>query len=356
MKKLLYYTTLPIYICLLISCQDEDVATDIVLFDSSVVKAAESFTDPRDNHTYPCIQIGNQIWMAENLCYQIPGNSFNGCYTWEESQATTDLNKVSSEDIPTIIEKSGVTNALFTQLVNEVATDPQYNGWTMYDTEFMTFLKAYPMFLIYLEYGMSQIYVLNLFKSSYPSFYQVLYSKYKVLVETRIANSPEAIVYIGNLHFEKAEQENNNYTSAYGFLYSYEGALTAVPEGWRLPTDEDWNTLESTLGMNHEEVQKKEAWRGSGMATLLSKGGESQFNAPKGGGNVYINAKSEEFMNKEKSWYYWSATQYKENDSTSVAMIRMSSNYTNKVWRGTSRINTGHRDVLYSVRCVKDAE
>lgn len=34
----------------------------------------------------------------------------------------------------------------------------------------------------------------------------------------------------------------------YGMLYSYSGAVQAVPEGWRLPTDEDWATLEASHG------------------------------------------------------------------------------------------------------------
>ena len=34
----------------------------------------------------------------------------------------------------------------------------------------------------------------------------------------------------------------------FGMLYSYSGALQAVPEGWRLPTDADWTALEQQGG------------------------------------------------------------------------------------------------------------
>ena len=34
----------------------------------------------------------------------------------------------------------------------------------------------------------------------------------------------------------------------YGMLYSYSGAVQAVPDGWRLPTDEEWAALEASHG------------------------------------------------------------------------------------------------------------
>ena len=44
------------------------------------------------------------------------------------------------------------------------------------------------------------------------------------------------------------------YYKLHGGLYDYETALAAVPEGWRLPTDEDWQALEETLGMDAGEL------------------------------------------------------------------------------------------------------
>ena len=46
------------------------------------------------------------------------------------------------------------------------------------------------------------------------------------------------------------------------FLYTYEGALKAVPEGWRLPTDDDWKKLEATLGMSVSQIGMLDEWRG----------------------------------------------------------------------------------------------
>ena len=54
----------------------------------------------------------------------------------------------------------------------------------------------------------------------------------------------------------------------YGFLYTYQGALDAVPNGWRLPSDEDWQRLEGALGMPATQTTRLE-WRGSGVAPLM---------------------------------------------------------------------------------------
>lgn len=54
---------------------------------------------------------------------------------------------------------------------------------------------------------------------------------------------------------------NNDVTSeVFGRYYSYEEALTACPDGWRLPTEEDWMALASELGVN--VTQKYETFEG----------------------------------------------------------------------------------------------
>lgn len=61
---------------------------------------------------------------------------------------------------------------------------------------------------------------------------------------------------------------------SYGALYSYAGALHACPEGWHLPTEEDWTRLELELGMTENEVD------GSGFrGTSLYVGSQMSGNA-----------------------------------------------------------------------------
>ncbi len=57
-------------------------------------------------------------------------------------------------------------------------------------------------------------------------------------------------------------KKTKNY-QMYGVLYNYPASLTACPEGWSLPSDNDWQELEKYLGMDEEDLNQ-EGWRFSG--------------------------------------------------------------------------------------------
>lgn len=330
MKKTLYALLVSACIApVFCSCNDDDV-TEIVL-NPDVVKNADDFVDPRDNNVYRCVQIGDQVWMAENLRYCLPLNALDGSYTWGEEIFDA--------------EKIEVTSDLFVEIAQKVFNDPQYGGWPQCDAMFPMLM---PMYFEYISAGMmSPNDVLPILESRYPDYYAALNEALK---------GPDVLAQSTKTHYETAEKENGGYASEYGLLYSYDGALAAVPDGWRLPTDEDWMKLEMSLGLSADEAKKVNSWRGAGLATLLNKGGDSKFNAINAGGCIYSPGPQNDYYNKDDNWYYWTSTKYNENDSTTVAMIRMSAIYTDMVWKGESRLNTGKRDILYSVRCVKDAK
>ena len=54
-----------------------------------------------------------------------------------------------------------------------------------------------------------------------------------------------ACVYQNVDDYQKGDYSTAN-AAKYGMLYSYEGALQAIPDGWRLPTDADWKALEAS--------------------------------------------------------------------------------------------------------------
>lgn len=55
----------------------------------------------------------------------------------------------------------------------------------------------------------------------------------------------------------------------YGRIYSHTGAIEACPEGWRLPTDEDWKNLEEAMGMSSSDANKKD-WRSNIAMRMMS--------------------------------------------------------------------------------------
>ena len=94
----------------------------------------------------------------------------------------------------------------------------------------------------------------------------------------------------------------------YGRLYTLEGAKAACPDGWRLPTDEDWQRLEITLGMSASEAAEED-WRGNVAKSMLSIYQDSSDLNLLLGGYFFLHAGvsgSWRFMGTYG--YYWTST------------------------------------------------
>ena len=180
---------------------------------------------------------------------------------------------------------------------------------------------------------------------------------------------------------EKIDKENGNYSSEYGYLYTYEAALAAVPEGWRLPSDEDWKKLEAALGMEQSQIDLDNTWRGINAGDYLKQGGASGFNALFAGCNAYVpKTNSMNYIKKQEGAYFWTSDIREvdlsgstestttraddddpngDDDKSSIAKVakyRILTLFSPKIWRGDTRIENGYRSVAFSVRCVKDAQ
>jgi uncharacterized protein (TIGR02145 family) len=152
----------------------------------------------------------------------------------------------------------------------------------------------------------------------------------------------------------------------YGCLYTWPAAMNAssesdlkpgniqgvCPDGWHIPSDDEWKQLEMNLGMSQADADM-EKWRGTDEGGKLKNTGilawaspntgatnESGFSGMPGGyrdGAGY-------FQNYEKAARFWSST--KRGDFVWVRQLDYNTSQINRITQG---VYAG-----MSVRCIKD--
>lgn len=159
----------------------------------------------------------------------------------------------------------------------------------------------------------------------------------------------------------------NNESDTYGALYTYAAAVNGdnsgnnvqgvCPNGWHLPSDGEWKTLEMALGMTQAEADANLTWRGTDQGSQLADSaslwndgslesnpsfGSSNFKALPSGSRYDYNGW---FVNVGVHSYLWTSTQ----SGTTSAYARRLDNSSSKVFRA------GHsKSYGIAVRCVKD--
>jgi len=138
-----------------------------------------------------------------------------------------------------------------------------------------------------------------------------------------------------------------------GRLYRYELALTVCPEGWHLPSDEEWKTMEIAMGMKPKEADKND-YRGirKNMVLELVEGGSSGFDIKFGGAYKnfydYFGTKSGlDYVAIDSKAFFWTSTIFKGR--TNMAWARFLKVHDNAINRSAFFTLSA-----YSVRCVKD--
>jgi len=150
-----------------------------------------------------------------------------------------------------------------------------------------------------------------------------------------------------NVNLAKKAANDGNY----GVLYNWVAARTACPEGWHLPTDEEWQTLEIALGMTPSESDLS-GIRGSVGKILKSTSGweengsgnnQSGFAAVPMGFRFYEGG----FDYLGHGAYHWTDSEY----NTTYVWYR----HLYHAYIGTHR-GLDVKRYGFSVRCVRDAK
>lgn len=82
-----------------------------------------------------------------------------------------------------------------------------------------------------------------------------------------------------------AYQNNEANVAKYGRLYLWEALQTAIPKGWHLATDAEWQILEKNLGMTANDINKNGYMtaRGGDQGKQLKAGGRTMMDFPMAG-------------------------------------------------------------------------
>jgi uncharacterized protein (TIGR02145 family) len=140
----------------------------------------------------------------------------------------------------------------------------------------------------------------------------------------------------------------------YGALYNWFTVNTGnlCPTGWHAPTDEEYNTLESHLGMTSAQINLGWVWSGTDQGTQMKNttgwvAGQngtntSGFSALPGGYRYVVDGS---FNNVGDLSYWWSATAV---DDITAWYRRLDGNQTGVYRAGVEKTSGKY------IRCVKD--
>lgn len=154
--------------------------------------------------------------------------------------------------------------------------------------------------------------------------------------------------YAGTLSAGSSECYNGSADSCakYGRLYDAAGAKVACPSGWHLPTDAEWKTLESYIGMSAADLNVVgfNVARGENLDDKLKEGGVTglnlKFSGSKGTNGVFGGANS--------NGTYFTSSDSSVSSYTMVRRISDAHNWIIRYW------NTNTGTYRACVRCLQD--
>jgi uncharacterized protein (TIGR02145 family) len=126
----------------------------------------------------------------------------------------------------------------------------------------------------------------------------------------------------------------------YGGLYTWQTAKKAcesLGDGWRLPSDKEWQTMAKFYGGVYDDSGDK----GKSAYERLMLGGGSGFNAMLGGNRE----RDGSYQRLDAHGFYWTSSEY---DSAEAWFYNFA--------KGATLLNhhTGDKSRAISVRCIQD--
>ena len=179
-----------------------------------------------------------------------------------------------------------------------------------------------------------------------------IYSTVKIGEQTwmgenlRVTHAPDGSEITSYSYYEDSDS-----IKKYGRLYNWDAAMNGsktkgaqgiCPNGWHVPTDNDFKKLEMHLGMTQSEADMINTWRGAPVGTLLKTGGNSGYEAQLSGRR----SSSGTFSLARRMEYMWTSNPH----GTSMAWRRCLDLYSPEV----GRWNTFPKSYCFSIRCIKD--
>jgi uncharacterized protein (TIGR02145 family) len=153
-----------------------------------------------------------------------------------------------------------------------------------------------------------------------------------------------------NLNYEEenslCNDKDPSYCDIYGRLYNWNTALTVCPDGWHLPSDEEWQTLVDFAGGASTAGRKLKATSGWNDYKNKSSNGTDEFGfAALPGGD----GESDGRFGKVGDFGFW----WSSKESALGAYYRFMG-YNHEIEPDAIYRQSFPTDILFSVRCIKD--
>ena len=293
-----------------------------------------------DGISYKCITVGDQVWMAENLKTRLDGGRAEGSMTFEEPFITFESKE--SLELRQIVQSlllkqwdDGFFN--INSSINEEAK-------LMIDNDLI------PSFFT----NTRQTWDSYVYNNDWAYGWEWDYSRTVI----NLVRDETTRLFGEGKKLQLLAAADQKYMAEHGNLYTFEACQKVVPEGWRIPSDEDWMKLERAMGMSENDVQKVESWRGDVGRLLKANGLADNFNATLGGGYIYgFSQHGSNFVNKGIRGYWWTSTKDESSTDVETYFIRGLRVDNGQMLRGTTPIDDPHKEVYppaYSIRLVKN--